>query len=543
MSPYFVLFALLAATPDRPAHIGVTSTRSLSLHNALEIALRDNLEVEVERTHEADANAALQAAQGYTDLTFRWQPNYQARSIPAPSLLEASNGKLSEHYLSSNVSVHEATPWKGAAFDVSFENSRVSSENPFLGVNPFFTSQLAITVTQPLLRNREIDASRSLLRVRARQTGLSRSEFQAKLIDVIGRVQQAYWDLAAARENEQIQGEAVDLAREQLQRDRNRIEAGTLAQAEAASAEAEIARRQDAWYASAALAVEQENALKRLLAHASGNPIWKEELIAADREALVPEGANSDVSETVTRALAQRPEIRSALIRQQINDIKKAQNENLVKPQVNLVATYTLAGLAGRLNTAPDPITLATAPIVNQINPLLSSLGITPVAAPTLGVLPSYLVGGYGSDLANLFSGRYQTVQAGLQVDLTFRNRAAKAAVEQSTIAARREKLEQSQIEQLVQAEVRDALEAVVIARQRREAAASGERASKERLESETRLFDTGESTNFLTLTRQNEYSEARRRLLIAILESNKAVARLQHATGTTLQENHLTVQ
>ena len=543
MTASLVLLTLLAAAQDQPAHIGVNSSRNLTLHDAIEIAIRENLEVDVERANEADAQSALSAALAYTDFTFRWTPNYQARSVPAPSLLEASNGKLSEHYLTSNFSLHEATPWQGAAFDVSFENSRVSSENPFLGVNPFFTSQLGITLTQPLLRNRKIDASRALILVRTRQTALSHSELQVKLTDVIARVQQAYWDLAAARENQEIQREAVDLAHKQLDRDRNRISAGTLAQAEAASAEAEVARRQDTWYAAAAFVSEQENALKRLLVHSSAAPLWTEEIFPIDREALPPASLSDDVPAVVAMALKLRPELNSSAIREQITDIEKRQNENLVKPQVNLVANYTLAGLAGKLNTAPDPITQSTAPIVNQINPILAAFGVAPVAAPTLGTLPGYLVGGYGADLGNLFSGRYQTVQAGLQVDLTFRNRAAKAAVEQSVIAGRREKLEHAQIEQLVQAEVRDALEAVAIAGQRRLAAEAGERAAHQKLESETRLFETGESTNFLTLTRQNEYSEARRRLLLASLEYNKAVARVQHATGTALEENDVALQ
>ena len=313
--------------------------------------------------------------------------------------------------------------------------------------------------------------------------------------------------------------------------------------AEAASAEAEIARRQDAWYASAGFVAERENALKRLLVRAADAPLWQQEIAPADREAVTPLSASQDVPDVVARALALRPERKRSTIRQQITAIEKEQNENLVKPQVNLVANYILGGLAGRINTAPDPITLATAPIVNQVNPVLTALGLAPVSAPTLGTLPGFLAGGYGTDLGNLFSGRYQTVQAGLQVDLTFRNRAAKAAVEQSAIAGRKEKLEQGQVDQLIQAEVRDALEFLAIARQRREAASAGERAAREKLESETRLFETGESTNFVTIARQNEYSEARRRSLVAALEYNKAVARLQHATGTTLQENNVTAQ
>jgi outer membrane protein TolC len=339
-----------------------------------------------------------------------------------------------------------------------------------------------------------------------------------------------------------VAGESVDLAQAQLTRDQNRIHAGSLAQAELAAAQAELARRKDIWYASARIVTEQENLLKQLLAGSRGAVVWEQELVPADQQAISHAEAEA-IPELVDEALKRRPELKSIAIRRQITGIEKLQNENLVKPQVNLVGSYGLAGLGGKVNTAPDPITQSTQPLINQLNAILGPLGEPAVTAPTLGQLPGTVIGGYGTDLSNLFSGRYQSVQAGLQVDLTFRNRAAKAAIEESVIAEHREKLEQAREEQAIQSEIRDAIEAMAIARQRRAAAESGERAAKEKLESETRLFETGESTNFLTLTRQNEYSEARRRLLIAILEWNKAVCRLQRSTGTTLTENHVALQ
>jgi outer membrane protein TolC len=537
-----LVLALLGADAAKPAHVGVTSTRQLSLREAIELAVRDNLDVEIVRTDEAGAKASLEAAQAFTDLGFRWNPGYQERSVPAPSLLEAADGKLTEHYDTQNFYLHQQSPWNGASFDLAFENSRVSSENPFLGVNPFYTSQLTLSFIQPLWRNRDIDAARATLLVRAKQTELSRTDLELRLIEVITRVEQAYWDLAAARQNSEVLGESVELAGKQLERDRNRIAAGTLAQVESSESEAERARRQDLWYASEALVTEQENALKRLLSGSRGAEIWNQEIVPSEQEALAPV-ADADVQALVADAVKARPELRGIAVRQQITGIEKRQNENLVKPQVNLVGSYSLAGLGGKLNTAPDPITASITPIVNQINTILVPLGEPAILPPTLGTLPGHLVGGYGTNLENLFAGRYQSVQAGLQVDLTFRNRAAKAAVEQSVIAERREKLEQAQTEQAIEAQVRDALESLAIAKQRREAAQTGERAAREKLDSETRLFETGESTNFLALTRQNEYSEARRRLLVAVLEYNKAVSRLRQATGTTLAVNQVAVK
>jgi outer membrane protein TolC len=68
-------------------------------------------------------------------------------------------------------------------------------------------------------------------------------------------------------------------------------------------------------------------------------------------------------------------------------------------------------------------------------------------------------------------------------------------------------------------------------------------KAAQEKLDSEIRLFQTGESTNFLVLTRQNEMLESRRRAVVAQLEFNKATARLEQAKGETLETYKITVK
>ena len=95
--------------------------------------------------------------------------------------------------------------------------------------------------------------------------------------------------------------------------------------------------------------------------------------------------------------------------------------------------------------------------------------------------------------------------------------------------------LEQARVEQVIEAQVRNAMQAIRTARQRIAAAEASEAAAKEKLDSETRLYQSGESTNFFVLTRQNEYLDARRRAVLAQLDFNKAMARLEQAQGNTL--------
>jgi hypothetical protein len=226
-----------------------------------------------------------------------------------------------------------------------------------------------------------------------------------------------------------------------------------------------------------------------------------------------------------------------------MNDIDKQLNADLKRPEVNLVGQYALSGLAGSLNTSPNPLANLNAPLYNRLNELSAAQGLAPLQPGSFGGPPEFLVGNYGTALSNLFGGRYQSFQVGVSIDFNLRNRTADANYGQTLINEKRLKLERARVEQVIEAQVRNALQGIETARQRITAAEASARAAKEKLDSEIRLFETGESTNFLVLTRQNEFADSRRRSVVARLDFAKSVTRLEQALGTTLSTHKITVR
>jgi len=241
--------------------------------------------------------------------------------------------------------------------------------------------------------------------------------------------------------------------------------------------------------------------------------------------------------------MGRRPELKEIDANLAANDVEHRQNADLVKPQMNLAVNYSLAGLAGTAKPGMDPFTAVAVPVYQRVDALSASAGLPALVAPSTGTLPGSVVGGYGSSLANLFGAKYQSVSAGITFDFTVHNHAAQANLASTAIAQKRLALMRARAEQAIAAQVRDALQALETGRQRMRAAVAGERAAKDKLASETRLFANGESTNFLVLTRQNEYSEARRRGVEAEASFNKAVAQYEAAIGTTLSSRSIRVE
>ncbi|MBC8166172.1 MAG: TolC family protein [Bryobacteraceae bacterium] len=528
--------------PSAPPRVGVSLTqRSLSVQEAIELALANNLDIEIERTNVDNAAQSVTAARGLFDPAFRWTPLFTSDNIPVASVLQGSGGKLTNEGLVNNFSLRQKLERWGTVGRIDFNNSRQTTNNPFSSFNPTLSSGLLVAITQPLVRGFRIDRDRTEIRVRIKQVDLARVDLETRIIEIVSRTEQGYYDLVAAREGVGVAQEQVGLGREQLAINQRLVDSGTLAPVEISAAEAELQRRVDTWYSSLAAVTETENNLKSLIAPERQASIWNDEILPSDSGLL--KAQIEDLHEAVKIALKNRPELRAVTVRSGINDVQKELNANLRKPQVDLVAQYGLNGLAGTLSTIPNPLANANTPLYDRLNQLSVAQGLQPISTGGFEGTPSALVGSYGTALSNLFGANYQSFQVGVSLDFNIRNRTADATYGQTLINEKRLKLERIRAEQIIEAQIRNALQGIETGRQRIAAAEASARAAKEKLDSERRLYQTGESTNFLVLTRQNEYADSRRRSVVARLDFNKSVSRFEQALGTTLATHRVNIR
>ena len=126
---------------------------------------------------------------------------------------------------------------------------------------------------------------------------------------------------------------------------------------------------------------------------------------------------------------------------------------------------------------------------------------------------------------------------------MPFRNRTAEANLGRSLAEGRRIQNVRAQQEQVIEADVRNAVQALRSAESRLSSAAASRRSAELQYESEQRQFRAGTTTIFLVLQRQNELLAARGRELQAQTDLNKAIAEFQRATGNTLEANNVAVR
>ena len=186
--------------------------------------------------------------------------------------------------------------------------------------------------------------------------------------------------------------------------------------------------------------------------------------------------------------------------------------------------------------SAPTTPTRRSIARLNELSLLANLDPLDPPTPSTAGGVPGFFVGGLSTSFSNLFARRFPTALVQLQMELPLRNRTARANLARSEIAATQLERQRQQLEQVIEAEVRDAMQAVRSSEQRFEAATSQRRYALEQYESERRRFESGLSTVFLVLERQTTYVTSQALELRARADLNQAIAQLERAIGGTLE-------
>jgi outer membrane protein TolC len=335
----------------------------------------------------------------------------------------------------------------------------------------------------------------------------------------------------------------VSDARKQLEHNRRLVNEGLLAPIDVVAAEAQISGFEQSVYSALDDVGRAENNLKNLVAENREAPIWRSAIVPSESVELAP--PQVALEDAMQSALKSRPELSSSDVAREINEIEQRFAREQTRPQVDLVASYSMVGLAGSQtsSTGTNPLTAQNAQIRQRINELSGIVGLEPLPEPPVQQLPGELVGGEAQSLANIALNRFTNFRAGVTINLPFRNTTAKAQYGRTLVDAERIRTQREQLEQLIQVDVRNALQQVRTSESRLRAAASARSASEQQYASEQRKLDAGQSTVFLVLERQTQLATARGNELRAQTELNKAIAEFQRATGNALEQNRVEIR
>ncbi|MBK9765898.1 MAG: TolC family protein [Chloracidobacterium sp.] len=368
------------ALPSTPMpsneRIGVNSadTLSITLEMAIEMALRNNNDIDSSRNDSQITDLRLDGARGVYDPLITSDNYYERATTPTASAIGgAVNGAVTQTRFFNSAGVSGFTPAAGGSYSVLFNSSRTTTSNTNSFLNPQYPSSMTFNYTQPLMRDRKFDGNRRSIEIAKRNRSISDAQLRIKAIDVISGVESAYWDLTFALRNLQVQTDTLKQAKEQLESNKRLVAKGVLAPIEIVAANAQISTFEQTVFLAQENVTRAENSLKTLLLPDRASPEWVRPLTPVTPVSRRSPDVTLDVA--VQQAMKNRPEVDQWAVTEEINKIDERYFRDQKKPQIDLYGIYTTAGLAGTE---------------------------TPAAiSPTTGLsrVPSNLVGGYFNSL------------------------------------------------------------------------------------------------------------------------------------------------
>ncbi len=329
-------------------------TRRLTIEEAVQVALEQNLDVQVERINPKLAEKDVDVARGV------WLPQLTSSmqfrnsdSVPN-SILSGAEDTLTSRSFSGTGGYEQLFP-TGTSLNVGFDAARQTSNGSFSSFNPELNSSLSFDLVQPLLRGFKIDVNRAQFRISKKNQEITDVQLRQQIVATTRSVRLAYWTLVGARYNLGVAQASLDISRQTLRDNRTRVEVGTMAPIDVVGAEAEVARNEESAIIAAAQIDEAEDTLRALIYDPKAPDFWTMDLDLADAPQLPTSKVDVDVESVVRVALEKRTDLIQVRKQLEISQINLDLAKDNTKPQVNAVVSYGLAAVGGVQVTERGP--------------------------------------------------------------------------------------------------------------------------------------------------------------------------------------------
>lgn len=475
----------------------------MSLNDCIQTALEHNLSLKIERINPVLAREDLRISYAGWDPTFTTSYNRNHRQQPGN--IDEFNRDIPGTVSDSdnfNAGLGGLLP-TGLRYDIRGNVTRTTGEftviDPMTGLPigfPFrnVNGSIFINMSQPLLRGLIIDQTR--LNIKLSKIALQQSELLLiwQIMNVIGQVEQAYYDLIEARENVKVQQKAVQLAERLLNENRKRVEVGAMAPLDEKQAESQYAAAQATLLQSQGILAQNQSSLKGLISDEYTK--WQDVLIDPSQELRAIPMAFSR-QDSWHKAMTLRPDLQQRRLNLDRQGIVIKFNKNQILPQLDVSGTfgYSAAGMEYR-DVFGD--------FKRQNNPFWS-------------------VGG--------------------SLSIPLGNRVARGNLRNARAQEKQTILGLKQFEQDIMVAVENALTSAQINFRRVDATRQQREFAEAALEAEEKKLENGKSTSFFVLQLQRELTQARSQEIQSLCQYNKALSTLSLLEGAILQTHQISME
>src|SRR5882757_3645849 len=544
----------------------------LTLQDAVELALANNMDIVVARYNPwfADTDILKTEAGGTGRGTSGASFPFSTANIPFLSFDPIITGNilfdqqavpvnnpfiagttvvtaLQDHTAQYNFSVAEGFS-SGTNVNLAWNNSRTSSSAAFNSFNPAVQSSLYLTVSQQLLNGFGFFANRRNIIISKNNRKIADLAFAQQAITTVTSTINTYWELVYARQNVDVQQQAVTVAEKLYNDNKKQLEIGTMAPLEVTRAESELATDNQNLIVARTAQLQQEQNLKNAVSKDPLAANFVNVQIQPTDKPTPPEAIEAPSFEDALReAFVKRPDLQEQFYNLKNADIDARATRNALLPIATLNGRYGSQGLAGNSAVAGTPITTAGSAVVDSNGSPVTVLGAgnVPVEIFVPNVTPTVagtMKDGFGTAQSQVFHNTFPDYSVYLNLQIPLRNRSAQADNQRAILTARQQQAVMQQLKNAALLDVRNTYIALEQDRARVEAAVKARELQRQTFEAEQKKYQLGASTVYNVILTQRDFITAQGTELRALADLVEAKANYERAIGRTLETNRVTI-
>lgn len=307
----------------------------LSIEEVIVMAVENNLSLKVEKYNKNISKANIELEEGEFDPSLSLMTSESYGDRLTPSQLIGSMERV--HKFNASFTGKITT---GTTYDLSWINKRSKGNNFFLEVNPYYSSDLLLTLTQPLLKGLGMSIQKTDIEVARNEYRKAEHKYDRIVIDIAADAAISYWDLLIFRSRLDVDNLSLKLAQNIYEEVKAKIDVGVLAPVDIYQTEAEIAKREEAIIKTEKSVGDTEDQLKSLI----NLPDWSESIeIASSPPAVKKDIINID--EVVSKALESRRDYKELIIEKKSRELLVNFYKNQMLPDLNVFGSFGPNGL------------------------------------------------------------------------------------------------------------------------------------------------------------------------------------------------------
>ncbi len=483
-----------------PQQVGASgNVLRIGLDEAVKMAMENNLGIQAERLNPEAANFAVaRALAAYAPVIFGGTQK-SSSTAPPTDFLQTGVDVTTDSDFSGNGGIRQQVPWLGGRYQASVGGLRATTNAPLDPFVPLLRSNFDFTYTQPLLAGLRIDGFRAAILQSRNQQDVVDIQLRERLTQTARTVRYAYLALVQAISGLEVAKQSLETSRQQLSNNRRRVEVGTIAQIETVSAEAEVARNEEAVILREGQIDAARDQLRTLIMNPNQPDFWTTQIEPAEQPVLAPQPI--DVDAATKNALTNRTDIHQLRKQLESADIDIRVNSDARLPAVDATFDYGSTGVGGtRRSFGPEP----------------EEGGPRPITGSSTRA--------FGDVLRDVFGQDFRSWSFAINVSYPIGTSQAEAALAQARVRRQQAVTSMRELETEVARQVRDAARQVANSLKRVEATRKARELAERQLEAEEKRVAVGLSDTFRVVQAQRDLAAQRSAELNAVIDYNRAL-------------------